>query len=201
MEPQNIITVPTLRHFRKVMSPGTIYVLRTCSWVLVEMECFTTKHQGLCIPGITLQTWCYLIRQGIKIKCALSESLNKWKKHILNCSWTNDEDTVNCVNRKIRVLRHPFLLCWFISLNAHLWFHTAFPITIALRKKILGHSFYMVVHSLTQYGRILFSHYHSGFRWHWKTMKGNPSSGQIFKQCVLFTLLWWKKWSEVIGIY
>lgn len=80
-------------------------------------------------------------------------------------AFSNNEDIVSYMNRKLRLLGHLFLLCCFISLNSQVWFHTEFPITIALRKKVLGHGLYMVLHDvLTQYRRT-FCHYHSNLKW------------------------------------
>ena len=101
---------------------------------------------------------------------------------------------MNCINRNNRVLRHPFLLHWFISLNAFLWLHTTFPITVALRKKILGHSLHMVFQSLTWYGRTLFSHYHSGFwkrLWCWEGLGAGGEGDDRGWDGWMASLTWW----------
>lgn len=95
---------------------------------------------------------------------------------------------MNFMNGKLRVLKHLFLMHWFIYVNPHLWFHTEFPLNIALMSKILGHGLCMALHDiLTQNGRTWFSHYLSNFgieRW-WKEIL---QVGSI----LLSTLFWWE---------
>lgn len=106
--------------------------------------------------------------------------------------------TLNFMSWKLRVLKHLYLMHWWIVFNPHRWFYTELPVNLALMKKILEHGLYMVLHDiLTQKWNIIFS-LPQQF-WLWNLVKENPSSGQIFNLCVLSTLLCWK--DRGIGLY